>query len=168
MKAFNEIPGHMLRWERPSMLRREYYLSSNGNLLATLRFSGWPIGSLANGVSADGSWIFKREKLFGRQFIVRPAGTNSVLAWLRMTGNGWELDLADGRKFRWRLSRLRGQEWELIDPTDRLVFRYKPTLPPSRMEGEVLIEETALSTPQLSLLVLLSQYMMTFVSASIA
>ncbi len=150
------------------MWKREYILSSNASLLAKLRFGRWPIGSVATGESADGSWTFKRENFFRRRFIVRASGADSVLARVRMDRNGWSLDFQDGRKFHWRLSRIRGQEWEFVDSTDKSLFHYSPTLAPSKTEGEVTIEKDALSYPQLSLLVLLAQYMLTFLSASIA
>ena len=94
MRSISEFATQVLKWEQPSVLKMEYELHAEGELLATLEFRS-SFGSLATAMCADGCWTFKRVGFFQTKVSIRPCGSDSAsisLAYVAKPSTGVILD----------------------------------------------------------------------------
>jgi len=158
MKRIADVSVSTMTWVRPRVLRREYHIVANGELVGTLR---WPrrFSSLAIAESADGRWIFQRFGLFRRNVCVRVDGRPAEAAvflsgWW---GNG-VLELGAGRRYRWRRMGLWRPWWVFTDAQDVGVVQCRSRLVLSRTRGRIEVTPPVLPQPDIPLLVLLGVY----------
>ena len=158
MKRIADVLVPALSWVRPRVLRREYHVVANRELVGTLR---WPRrwSSLAIAESADGRWTFQRFGLFRCNVCVRVDGRSADAA-VFLTGwwgNG-VLDLGAGRRYRWRRAGLWHPWWVFTDARGVGVVRCRSRLTFSRTRGRIEVTPSVLPEPDIPLLVLLGVY----------
>jgi hypothetical protein len=147
-----------LRWWRPRLLRPEYELLSQGQLVGTLRFHGF-CRSLATAESGEGKWTFHREGFFRTRATIRSAASADVVATFRSSfwGPGGELTFATGRRV-WASMNF----W-----STRLQFHSESNMPLvqlrsgglSHRSAQVDLASAARDLPDLPLLVLFGWYL---------
>jgi hypothetical protein len=163
MKNIRETNTEILNWLQPSALVFEYHLQSGDDLLAILKWQKlW--GSLASAQSADGKWTFKRQGFFHPSVTIRSVGSDSNIAvfhpnWI---GNGI-LVFSDGKIFKWNNLNFWHNEWAFTSDGKQPVH-FKPKFKLTKLETQVEIDKNALTTKELSLLVILGWYLMVLMS----
>jgi hypothetical protein len=101
MKPLLEAAGAPMQWKQPKLSEPLFELVSSGEQVAVLRFKN-SFGSLATGISAEGSWTFKRQGFLKSFVSVREAGSETTLAVFHNNtwSEGGTLEFANGRKFQ--------------------------------------------------------------------
>ena len=98
MKAIGTLVGERLKWVQPSGWAMKFRLDAAEEGAASLEFRSM-LGSFATGVSADGTWTFKRTGFVRTQVIIRRDGEDADVA--TFANNTWSgggtLHLPDGR-----------------------------------------------------------------------
>ena len=135
MKPLAEMEGETLTW---TQLRAGYYSLRGGeDVFAQFRCQT-ASGSLATGEVGGARWTFKRIGLQRPRITARCAGQEKDVAVLKHSGRGEAvLELADGRRFRWKATRVRRREKGFYDPTGELVLRFSPQFVPGKVQTRV-------------------------------
>jgi hypothetical protein len=158
MKAWAEMSGEALTW---TQLRAGLYSLRGGEgVYAQLRCQV-AAGSLATGEAGDERWTLKRIGLQRPRITVRRAGEDKDVAVLRHSGRGeGVLELADGRRYAWKATRLRRREKGFYDADGELVMRFSPQPVPGKVQARVELAREAAGMAELPLLALVGWYRM--------
>jgi hypothetical protein len=164
MRAIREATDQVLHWIPPQAFKREYELRAGDEALATLRWKT-SFGSIAFAESSDGTYSFKRCGFLRPRVTVRKPGSDENIAILSV---GWggegTLDLTAGRRYQWRNINFWHSDWAFLDEAGELVVQFKPEPAFFQQAAAVRIEASALSNPDLPLLVTLGWYLMVLIS----
>lgn len=159
MRSIREAVGGELVWRQPRATKERYELHAGDEVLATL---GWAraFGSLAEAVSADGSWTFKRVGFWQPRATIRAAGSDEDLATFepRWTGSG-VLTLPGGTSYHWGHANAWGTKYAWRDASEREVIRFGATAALLRSEATVEVAPEAAALPDLPLLMLFGWYL---------
>jgi hypothetical protein len=151
MKTIRETAARTLTW---TLAKDIYELRSGVDVVATLRRQ---MGSRFLGETAEGRWTFKRTGFLRPKVTARVENDSTDLATLSFSGSGGRLDFPDGRSYLWTASRA---EWMLKNPDGELLVQMKSAGTAGKLSGEVVIAPAALALHELSLLLLLSWYVL--------
>lgn len=157
MRRINEVSDRELTWTQTCLRHPEYELQADYEVVATLR---WERGSLAVAETAEGRWSFKRPG-FGRSRVsVRAVGSGTDVAAFSSgwTGRG-TLQLSTGRYFHWSAANLWRSQWVWQDSDGTPLAHFGSRQRLVKVEGRVKIEQSALTLPELDLLVALGWYL---------
>ena len=156
MKSFAEMEGEPLTWTQ--LRAGRYALRGGEDVFAQFRYQT-ALGSLATGEASHARWTFKRIGLQRPRITARKAGQEKDVAVLKHSGRGEAvLELADGRRFRWKATRARRREKGFYDPTGELVLRFYPQPVPAKVQARVEVGQGWAGLAELPLLVLIGWY----------
>jgi hypothetical protein len=166
MKPLTEFLGCPLVWGEPKVLEKSFELrSEREELVATLGFHS-AFGSLAEAVTAHGTWTFKRVGFFSPRVTLRVQGEETDLAVYqpKMLGGG-TLIWADGACLQWVPGNFWQTEWTFADSAQRPVVQFAPGPSPSglsdifKTRATVTVQPSGLGVDQLALLAALGFYL---------
>jgi len=87
MRSIKDSGKTSFKWLQTGNLESNLVSDDSSEPFATLRWAkSW--GSLATGISSDGSWTFKRSGFLHPRVTVREAGSDSNIATFSYVGNG--------------------------------------------------------------------------------
>jgi hypothetical protein len=156
MNSIHETPGKTLGWSQMKAMKREFELTSEQRLFATLKWEK-TMGSLAIASSTDGEWTFKRSGFLDPHVTVRVKGSESDIAVFRpgWTGAG-NLELTTGSRFAFTNKGFFNEEWKFSDVKgDIAVFRMKRGFLKFSADVEILRD-----IRELAMLVALGMYLL--------
>jgi hypothetical protein len=154
-----EVAGQDLVWVQPARSKQAFELHASDDVVATLQFER---SSLASGESGEQKWTFKREGFWHPQVTVRIPGSDANVAVFKpaWTGGG-TLDLPQGRTLHFGAANFWHSQWDWSDVASQApLVHFKSHAGLLRMEGQVDVETTAVSYPELPLLVVLGWYLL--------
>lgn len=160
MMKISEVAGSELKWV-PKL--KGFELKRGEDVVGTLKFRSM-FGTFATGETGDGAWTFKRIGFFRTAITIRNAATDTEVAVFRNStwSGGGTLELPDGGKYKADTNFF---ETKLAITDEReaplVYFRNTGLL---RSAAAVEIAPSALSVPELPLLVILGFYLMIMIS----
>jgi hypothetical protein len=166
MEQLIEFAGGPLEWLQPKAFERSFELVSGETLLATLAFRS-AFGTLAEAVTADGSWTFKRVGFLNPRITVRQAGglDDAAIYQPRFWGGG-DLAFTAGPALSWRSTNFWATEWAFYDSAERALVtfrqgREKGGLPDLfKSQATVEVSPSGLDSHRLSILTTLGMYLL--------
>ena len=159
VRAIAGFADQELVWVQPARLKQAFELHAADDVVATLRFER---SSLATGESGDERWTFKREGFWHPQITVRlPDSEDNVAVFKPSWMGGGTLDLSGGRSLRFGAANFWHSQWDWSDVASQSpLVHFKSRQGILKMEGQVDIEASAVTYPELPLLVLLGWYLL--------
>ena len=149
MKPIREFPGQELQWTRVKRWKRAFELHSGDGVLAMLYPQKGTNSMLAE--AADGRWALKRRSFWNADIVITELPSQAEIAIVRR-GRNKRLTFSDGRLFTLTKSSFWRNEWVWLNDESTPLIRY-------HRGRSLLIEPTALSLPELSLLVITSWHL---------
>ena len=167
MRRLSELPGIDLIWHQAPAHAREYELRlENGVRVAALRWLK-PVGTLAEGATANGSWTLKRVGALVPRVTVRVAGADQdqirFRPQLAMLG---PTTFADASGFRWTADFL-ATEWRFLSPAGAPLMRLGRS-PSARLEGLLQMQPGAAELAALDCYVLVGWYLFVLLTHELA
>ena len=159
MRRISEFPSAILEWLPAKKRGRAYELRAEGEVFGTLRWPRW-FSARAEPESADGRWDFASKGFWNRRTVAcAPASEVELAVFVHQWVGCGNLQLADGRRFRWASQGFWRPKWFFEDEAGRVPVRL------SRISflgnrTRVEIDLATCSHPEISLLVLLGGYLM--------
>jgi hypothetical protein len=149
MKPIREAAGQDLQWKRVRWGRREFALRSGEEVLAMLY---WQKDTRSNiGAAADGSWAFKRRSLWNAEIVITDVASQSEIAVFKR-GRKKSLVFSDGRALTFQKASFWRNEWVRLNDEGTALIHFQG--------GKHLrFEPSALTLPELSLLVILGWHL---------
>jgi hypothetical protein len=163
MKEISKVQG-LLRWVQPSVLKMNYELHANDELVATLRFRSLS-GSFATGETAGGCWTFKRIGFLQTRAAIRACGSEAEIATFKnntWTGGG-TLTLSSGRNFL-ATTNLWQTHLEIQTETGEVLIRLQ-TSGVWQTSADVSITPSGLEMPELAWMTLFAWYVIVMMQA---
>jgi hypothetical protein len=149
MKKLQDMDSQQLAWVEPKRGPNWYELHADDEVVATLRWEK-TFRRPAIAESAEGCWTFERSGLIRPRVSVRVTGSESELATLSLSGSRL-LEFSNGRRFEWVPQSRKQPKW---------MWRDSGSEPVLHMQGnQVVVEAMSRGVPELSLLVLMAQYL---------
>lgn len=159
MLRLNEISSQELIWEKPHMLKEEFFLVDQETTLAALYWEK-SFGTQARVETANGVWRFRREGFFKKEVKIYMADTEVEIGQVELKGNGTGVvNLADGVSFQWDKNKAWKGSWSFFSATNEPLCSIKAKHSLSRDKAFVKIEPAGANLPDLALLVGLSWYL---------
>ncbi|HNQ78283.1 MAG TPA: hypothetical protein PK747_04690 [Acidobacteriota bacterium] len=166
MNKIEQATGAELRFVEPKAFKESFELRSGPGLMGKLIF-GSSMGTLATAETASGIWTFKRVGFLDPRVTIRVAGKEEDIAVFapRFWGGG-NLELRDGRGFKWRSINFWSTRWGFTDRREMPVVDFIPgNAEPGlsgifKHEAEVKVDGSAWSLPELPLLIMAGWYLM--------
>jgi hypothetical protein len=154
MIPIHKFAGQDLLWTPSAALKHQYELLAGETVLATLDMSSWI--SAAQAVTADGSFIIKREGFFRQQVMIRASESEPILATYTRGWGGGTLQFTNGHLFKWENANFWGTKkaWKAAPDTCLVHFQNSPWT----RDLLTRIEMEAVSLPEHPLLVILGFY----------
>lgn len=145
---------------QPQAMVRAFELKAGEEVAGTLRWAS-SFGSLAEGVTADGHWTFKRIGFLNPQISVRLHGSDANLALFKpqWTGDG-VLEFSSGQRFRWSGSGFWRSRWSFTNAAGEGLVDFEPCDSFFKTSASVKVTPTGRAMAELSLLILLVWYLM--------
>jgi hypothetical protein len=155
-----------LEWVQPKTFQNRYELRSGDSLFASLEFPK-VFGSLANAVSAEERWSFKRVGFFSTRITVRKEGEETDLAVYhpKWTGTEGSLQFASGAVYTWKVANFWATQFVWLAGEQQIIL-FRPGVEDSSMsdwfktQARVEILPAASGVKESSLLILLGWYLM--------
>jgi hypothetical protein len=148
-----EVAGQELAWVQPKVGKPEYELRAAGTVVASLRGR--------RGESDHHEWTFKLQGWFRRRVAVYTPDSDAAVAVFRWRrAEGGTMELPDGRPLHFGPAKNSSPpRWDWLEPdgTPLVHFQTRPGFDLS--EGLVEIEQEAAHISELTLLVLLGEYL---------
>ena len=158
MRSIAGFAGQELAWVQPARLKQAFELRSSDDVVATLRFER---SSLAIGESGEQRWTFKREGFWHPQITVRVPGSEDNVAVFKPSWVGGTLELSGGRTLRFGAANFWHSQWDWSDVASQSpLVHFKGRQGILKTEGQVDIEASAVTYPELPLLVVLGWYLL--------
>lgn len=159
MRKIAGLAGRELKWVQPSVLKMEYELRADNELVATLRFRS-SFGSFATGESLDGCWTFKRVGFWQTRATVRPCGADTDIGIFKNNtwSGGGTLELPDGRTFPGTTNFWQTKFGFNNTESGETLIEYK-TGGLLQLSATVEIQPNAVSMPELPWMVMLGLYL---------
>lgn len=153
-----DVAGRELTWAQPSFARQAFELTEHGAPVGRLVFPRM-LGTLAEGLTGDGSWTFKRVGFWQQRATVRTPGAEGDLAVFQ--NNTWHgggtLEFAQGARFRATTNFWSTRfAWETEGEEALVRFHYGGAF---KLSASVEIQESARALPELPVLVLFGWYL---------
>jgi hypothetical protein len=155
VKPLAACGGKSLAWIQPASGKHRFELREGDTAVATLEWDGG-LSSAATGVTADGRWSLQRVGFVRPRVLVRTADGKDAASYQPSWSGGGELSLADGRRLRMAPANLWSSEWRLADAEGRTLLRFRPDSGIVRTTARMEIDSAAVSSPDLSVAVLLT------------
>jgi len=155
-----------LFWVQPRVTRRNFILRSGERIFGQLGFQS-EFDSLAEAISADRVWTFKRGGFFSPHVTVRQAGSNIDLAIFRpkWTGTEGQIQYSSGEVYSWRVANFWATSYTVSDANgiELVTFRSgsdeKKISNLFKQQAQVQIALVAWQLVELPLIVLLGWYL---------
>lgn len=144
MKPLREFPGQELQWTRVKRCKRAFELHSGDEVLAMLYPQKETKSMVAE--AADGHLAFKRRSFWNPDIVITELPSQAEIAVVRR-GRNKRVAFSDGRLFTLTQTNFWRNEWVWLNDEGTPLIRYQ-------RGKSLLIEPTALSLPELSLLVI--------------
>jgi hypothetical protein len=164
MQALHEVIGQELRWIQPNRRKLQFELRANDSVVATLE---WVRGSGFIGQCVGGRYRFMRKGWFPPRILVWDAPTGAAdatnapeaTAIATFTRSGGILS-GDGQTFLWKKPAMWTSEWIWVDGSEVEAIRFHQHK--GYLTGAVARHSPAATLPELALLLLLGQCLITF------
>ncbi|HEX9036824.1 MAG TPA: hypothetical protein VF808_07515 [Ktedonobacterales bacterium] len=155
MRPMSDIDGEELRWVKPKWSKLTFELRAGEAVVATLN---WARKSPPRGEWAGGQYLFDREGWLRPRILIRDASAGEASEPVAtFTRRGGALTLSDGRQYRWERPNLWTTKQIWRDSAGVELVRFAP----KRGGAEVTVQSEAASLAELSLLLILGQYLLT-------
>ncbi len=158
MNTIREFAGQPLRWVQPKAVKQQFELHSGDEVLAVMQWqSSWR--SSATAETAEGNWSFNRRG-FRQQVSIEANRADLPIPTLsrRWTGSA-TLTFPDGQSYLWKRSGFWGIKRAWTTPDGVPLVTFKTAYGLFKTGGEVAIEPTAATLPELALLMTLGWYL---------
>ena len=157
MQSIRAVAAQQLYWVQPKMLILKFELRAGNDLLGTFHWRGHSRSALTTAELADATLTFQRKGIF-RPRVVIGGGPDDVVFTHRWNGDG-TLTFPDGRVLTWDFLDFayRGHTWKTANGT-RLIG-YRTTSGFLKNGGQITIEPSASSLPDLTFLVAFGCYL---------
>lgn len=152
MTPIHKFAGQDLLWTPSAALKHHYELLAGETVLATLDMSS----CAAHAVTADGSFIIKREGFFKQQVMIRVDESQPILATYTRSWGGGILQLTDGHLFKWENANFWGTKKAWKAPPDTCLVHFQNS--PWTRDLLTRVEMEAVPLPEHPLLVILGFY----------
>lgn len=157
METIHRIANKTLSWVQVGSSKRGFELRGDGNVFGSLKWQK-RFGSLAEAVTADGEWTFKRSGFLHPHVTARNANSDQDIAVFKpgWTGTG-TLELTTGLKLAWVNKNFLHSAWAFIDQNKEDVLRFQSR--PGLMKLNVQVEIPK-DLPEVPLLACLGMYLL--------
>jgi hypothetical protein len=156
LAPLSSVDRSALRWLRGQESPVTFSLLSGDSTAVTLEW-GPKGGSLAVARSASEEWTLKRGGFLNPHITVRSG--ERTLARLSVHMNHHQIDLPEGRSYRFHRAGILVPAWQVTSPTGKEVLHVEPVREGRHLRaGAVLVAPDAMDLPELLLLVVLSWY----------
>jgi hypothetical protein len=151
--------GTRFEWRRPDAGRRCYYLSGDGEVIASVRFEK-SSGTLASLEFGGRVWTCKRTGFWSPRVCVRESSTGADLAVFKpWDHSGGEAVFSTGNRFVLRRVDFWGGEWAFETTAGAEVVRVQGPQDPSSSSGEVYLGLSGSRLAETPVLVVLVWYL---------
>ena len=155
-----------LFWAQPSAMKRNFILRSGERIFGSLAFRS-AFGSLADAISGNDSWTFKRVGFFSTRVTIRRAGSDIDIAIYqpRWTGSEGRLLISGGHSYLWRVANFWATRYTFSDSQGNELVTYRSGSDEQNLsnllkqQARVEIALQAWQLPELDLLVILGWYL---------
>ncbi len=155
MQPLSNLSTYSLQWVKPSWRKYHFELADGANMVATLDINGWM--NRATGTTSAGTFIFKRAGFWKQDIIIHDAaGTPLATYTTHWTGTKGTLTFVDGAVFHRRQQGFWKHETIWTDAAGRPMFQYATNW---KNQTHVTFAPDMLHRPEMSVIVLLSQYL---------
>jgi hypothetical protein len=105
MKQSSRSDAETYVWLQRGMWNYDFALQHEGREIGTLKATSWSRQEY-EGSTAEGTWVFRQEGFWKRVIVCEDASTRQRLGTFRpkWSASEGELELWDGRKFKWTTS----------------------------------------------------------------
>lgn len=150
MKPIRAVAGQDLQWTRVEGRKRAFELHSGDEVLAML----YPLKGTNStiGEAADGHWAFKRRSFWNPEIVITELASQAEIAVVRH-GRTKSLAFSDGRLFTLTQSSFWRNEWVWLDHVGTPLVRFQ-------RGKRLVVEPSALSSPELSLLIIVGWHLL--------
>lgn len=150
-----------LTWVQPDSQQREYHLVTADQKIASVSWAKEG-GTLADAMSEDGRWSFKRGGFLHPRITARKDGSDAAVFEPGMSGNG-VVHLTSGHIFRWSSNLWRG-EWSWVNAAGKGGIKIRREFSMDTRQGRVEIIQDAIPRLEIPLLVLFGWYIVILLS----
>ena len=159
MRTIAGFADQELVWVQPARLKQAFELRASDDVVATLQFER---ASLATAESGEQRWTFKRQGFWHPQVTIRlPDSEDNLAVFKPAWMGGGILDLSGGRSLRFGAANFWHSQWDWSDVASQSpLVHFKSRQGLLKTEGQVDIEATAITYPELPLLVVLGWYLL--------
>ena len=159
MRTIRETEAQELIWIQSRKHKRDFELRIGEETLATLRWEKQH-RQIATGEAADGHWTFRRQGFLHQHIEARLSESALEVARFQpLWRGGGTLEFPDGRRFGLRPTSFWNAEWAWTTATNDILLRIKRAARSGQEKWHIDLLPGTSAIPELSLLVLLSWYL---------
>lgn len=151
MKSINEFIGQELQWVHPRLLRSEYELRADDELLARIHRKG-AFRSQASIETAAGNWMIEQKGLHKIITVLLPDAYTELATIKRGMSCQATLSFLDGREYRWQRTSFWHDTWTWLNQEGTPLLHL-------RRGVHVQFEPAAQDLPELALLAALGWFL---------
>jgi hypothetical protein len=150
MNPIREALGLDLQWTRIKRWKRAFELHSGDEVLAMLYPEKGTNSMIAE--AADGHWALKRRSFWNADIVITDLTSQTEIAVVRR-GRNKSVAFSDGRLFTFTKSSFWRNEWVWLNDEGTPLVHYQ-------RGNSLMVEPSALSLPELSLLVIVGWHLL--------